>query len=193
MNRWQKRSLSSVSIIVCSCDSNITLSILLSNQSAKLSQNSTASNSRVRATENATCLVPINWRIRRTFDTRFSFSWINSRLVSLFTNQFWPLVIVSDFWTSGTYDSKSRRWQWLISNNKTRVNLDPSIDAHFGINADHEALYVSFNESANNRLISSSSSETYSTICKISATNLLLNNQTRSIDLVSHQTVFNNQ
>ncbi|CAF0904049.1 unnamed protein product, partial [Adineta ricciae] len=101
--------------------------------------------------------------------------------------------LTRDFWTSGTYDPKSRRWQWLISNNKTRVNLDPSIGAHFGINAEHEALYVSFNESANHRLVSSSSSETYSTICKISATNLLLNNQTRSIDLVSQQTVFNNQ
>ncbi len=98
-----------------------------------------------------------------------------------------------DFWTSGIYDSISNQWQWLLSNNNTRINIDPLIVTQFQINSSGQSLYVSFNQSTNRHLTPSLSSEIYSTLCKISATRLLLNNQTRSIDLSSYQNVFINQ
>lgn len=100
---------------------------------------------------------------------------------------------ILDFWTSGIYDTQSNEWQWILSNNNTRMNIDSSIKTQFNIDSTGQSLYVSFNQSTNRRLTPSLSSETYSTLCKISATRLLLNNQTRSIDLSSHQTVFINQ
>ncbi len=61
------------------------------------------------------------------------------------------------------------------------------------MNSYGQSLYVSFNQSINRYLTPSLSSQIYSALCKISATRLLLNNQTRSIDLSSYQTVFINQ
>ncbi|CAF3578872.1 unnamed protein product [Adineta steineri] len=101
--------------------------------------------------------------------------------------------LTRDFWTSGIYSSKIHRWQWLLTNNNTEIDIDSSITKQFGIDSNNPSLYVSFNQSSNQRLTSSLSSETYSTLCKISATNLLLNNQTRSIVLNSYQNAFNNQ
>lgn len=98
-----------------------------------------------------------------------------------------------DFWTSGTYDVTSNEWQWLLSNNQTRINIDPFIKTQLQPNPTSRSLYVSFNPSTNQRLMSSSPLEAYSTLCKISATRLLLNNQTRSIDLSSQQTISINQ
>ncbi len=71
--------------------------------------------------------------------------------------------------------------------------MNSSIKTQLEINSLGQSLYVSFNQSTNRRLTPSLSSEIYSTLCKISATRLLLNNQTRSIDLSSYQTVFINQ
>jgi hypothetical protein len=56
-----------------------------------------------------------------------------------------------------------------------------------------QSLYYSFAQLSNQGLVSTSSSEVYSTLCKISATRVLLNNQTRSIDLTSQQYGFYNQ
>ncbi len=102
-------------------------------------------------------------------------------------------ILFLDFWTSGIYNPKSHRWQWLLSNSNTHIDINPSIITQYGIHSVGQSLYVSFNQSTNQRLISSSSSEKYSTLCKISATHLLLNNQTRLIDLSSYQTAFINQ
>ncbi|CAF3582391.1 unnamed protein product [Rotaria sordida] len=102
--------------------------------------------------------------------------------------------LTRDFWTSGIFNSILNRWQWLLSNNNTRIDIDSSILTQFGINPlGGQSLHYSFAELSNRRLISSSSSETYSTLCKISATRFLLNNQTRSIDLTSQQYGFQNQ
>ncbi|CAF2376052.1 unnamed protein product [Rotaria sp. Silwood2] len=101
--------------------------------------------------------------------------------------------LTRDFWTSGIYNFKSNRWQWLLTNNNTQIDINPSIIKQFEINSLNQSLYVSFDQSKNRHLITSSSSEVYSTLCKISATRRLLNNQTRSIDLSSYQTTSINQ
>ncbi|CAF4335796.1 unnamed protein product, partial [Rotaria sordida] len=93
----------------------------------------------------------------------------------------------------GIYNSILNRWQWLLTNNNTRIDINPSIIKQYKINSLNQSLYVSFDQSKNRHLITSSSSEIYSTLCKISATRRLLNNQTRSIDLSSYQTTFINQ
>jgi hypothetical protein len=61
------------------------------------------------------------------------------------------------------------------------------------MNSFGQSLYVSFNQLISRYLTSSLSSEIYSALCKISATRLLLNNQTRSIDLSSYQIIFINR
>ncbi|CAF0762583.1 unnamed protein product [Rotaria sp. Silwood1] len=102
--------------------------------------------------------------------------------------------LTRDFWTSGIFNPILNRWQWLFSNNNTRIDIDSSILTYFGISPlGGQSLHYSFAELSNRRLVSSSSSETYSTLCKISATRFLLNNQTRSIDLTSQQYGFQNQ
>ncbi|CAF0877176.1 unnamed protein product [Rotaria sp. Silwood1] len=102
--------------------------------------------------------------------------------------------LTRDFWTSGIFNPILNRWQWLFSNNNTRIDIDSSILTYFGISLlGGQSLHYSFAELSNRRLVSSSSSETYSTLCKISATRFLLNNQTRSIDLTSQQYGFQNQ
>jgi hypothetical protein len=85
------------------------------------------------------------------------------------------------------------RWRWLLSNNNTRIDIDSSITPQLEIDPHDQSLYISFDQSINRGLMPSLSSEVYSTLCKISATHLLLNNQTRSIDLSSYQTTFINQ
>ncbi len=66
------------------------------------------------------------------------------------------------------------------------------IEIEFSI-LDGQSLHYSFAQLSNQGLVASSSSETYSTLCKISATRLLLNNQTRAIALTSQQYGFQNQ
>lgn len=86
------------------------------------------------------------------------------------------------------------RWQWLLSNNNTRIDIDPSILTQFGISSSTgQSLRYSFAQLSNRRLVAGSSSETYSTLCKISATRVLLNNQTRVIDLTAQQYGYQNQ
>lgn len=90
-------------------------------------------------------------------------------------------------------NSSSNRWQWYLSNNNTYIDIDPSIISQTGSGLLDQSLYVSFDPSTNRRLMSSPPTNLYSTICKISATRLSLNDQTRTLDLTSQQTVFINQ
>ncbi|CAF3399711.1 unnamed protein product [Rotaria socialis] len=101
--------------------------------------------------------------------------------------------LTQDFWTSGIYNSSSYHWQWLHTNSKNQIDVNPSIIKQFEINSLDESLYVTFDQSKNRHLRGSSPSEIYSTLCKISATRRLFNSQTRSIDLSSYQTTFMNQ
>ena len=43
-----------------------------------------------------------------------------------------------DFWTSGIFNIVLNRWQWLLTNNNTRIDIDPSIINQFGISASGE-------------------------------------------------------
>ncbi|CAF1547561.1 unnamed protein product, partial [Adineta steineri] len=102
--------------------------------------------------------------------------------------------LARDFWTSGIYNPSVNRWQWLLATNNTRIDIDPSILTQFGITAlTGQSIRYSFAQLTNRRLVTGSSSETYSTLCKISATRLPLNNITRVIDLTSQQYGLHNQ
>ena len=56
-----------------------------------------------------------------------------------------------------------------------------------------QSVYYSFAPTSNRRLVTVASSSTFSTLCKIAATRLLLTNQTRGIDLTSQQFSYQNQ
>jgi hypothetical protein len=56
-----------------------------------------------------------------------------------------------------------------------------------------QSLYYSFAQSTYQQLIAGSSSATYASLCKISATQILLNNLTRFIGLTSQQYGYQNQ
>ena len=43
-----------------------------------------------------------------------------------------------DFWTSGIFNVALNRWQWLLTNNNSRIDIDPSIINQFGISASGE-------------------------------------------------------
>ena len=102
-------------------------------------------------------------------------------------------LLLLDFWTSGMRNSTSNRWQWYLSNNNSYIDMDPSIISQAGSGLLDQSLYVSFDPSTNRRLMTSPSTNQYATICKIPATRLSLNAQTRNIDLMSQQTAFINQ
>jgi len=120
-------------------------------------------------------------------------------------------VSFKDFWTSGIYNPTLTRWQWLLANNNSRLDIDSSIltqyeisssgkkkRKEFVVNCFHsisvgQSLHFSFAQLSNRRLVASSSSETYSSLCKISATRVFLNNDTRGVILTSQQTGFYNQ
>ncbi|CAF2104402.1 unnamed protein product [Rotaria magnacalcarata] len=104
------------------------------------------------------------------------------------------LGLTRDFWTSGIFNSILNRWQWLLAHNNTRIDIDSSILTYYGISsAAGQSLHYSFAQLSNQRLVSSSPSETYSSVCKISATRLLLDNRTREIDLTSQKYGYQNQ
>jgi hypothetical protein len=44
-------------------------------------------------------------------------------------------VTLTDFWTSGIFNPTFNRWQWLLSNNNTRIDIESSIISQFNINA----------------------------------------------------------
>ncbi|UJR35334.1 hypothetical protein I4U23_028095, partial [Adineta vaga] len=102
--------------------------------------------------------------------------------------------LARDFWTSGIYSTTLNRWQWLLSNNNTRIDIDSSILTQFGITSSvGQSIFYSFAQLTNRQLTTGSSSQTYSTLCKISATRLPLDNQTRAILQTSQQYGYQNQ
>lgn len=49
----------------------------------------------------------------------------------------------SDFWTSGIYNPTLNRWQWLLTNNNSRIDIDSTILNQFGISAAGNARTMS--------------------------------------------------
>ena len=96
-----------------------------------------------------------------------------------------------DFWTSGTRNSN--QWQWFFAKNKTRANIDRSLIDQLDTASQDPSLYVTFDPTTHQRLAVSPSSSRYATLCKIPATRLPLNNQTRFVNRVSQLTAFHNQ
>ncbi|CAF1204774.1 unnamed protein product [Adineta ricciae] len=102
--------------------------------------------------------------------------------------------LARDFWTSGIFNPTLNRWQWLLANNNTRIDIDSSILTQFGITSSMgQSIYYTFAQLTNRRLTTGSSSQTYSTLCKISATRIPLDNQTRALLLASQQYGYINQ
>ncbi len=158
-------------------------------------------------------MVSIYWWNTTTINSSFICSGFSSRFVS------WCSILIQtensffllDFWTSGIYNPSLNEWQWLLANNNTRIDIDSSVLTQyqisssskkkiieknvklFYINLAGQSLHYSFAQLSNGLLVSSSSSETYSSLCKISATRLALDNQTRAILLTSQQYGFQNQ
>lgn len=103
-------------------------------------------------------------------------------------------MFVTDFWTSGLFNPTTNRWQWLLATNNTRVDIDQSIVNQFQFNPTvGQSIYYSFAPATSRRLVTTPSSGTFSTLCKIAATRLPLNNETRSILLSSQQFSYQNQ
>ncbi|CAF1483960.1 unnamed protein product, partial [Didymodactylos carnosus] len=114
------------------------------------------------------------------------------------TQQLVPAIfargLARDFWTSGLFDSTLNRWQWLLSDNNTRIDIDPTLLAQFNIDSrTGQSLRVTFSQAPAVRLVATSASETYVTVCKLAANRIFLNNLTRVIDLTSQQSGFSNQ